>query len=113
MENEESVNSVVTTFGGLAITSRGRQILSEDWTRKAAKMLFLLLISFYDQPMNRESLMTLLWPDADSRTSRNNFKVTLNCLLNILDPERMPRTSGTSSIKNVPVAIFNIRRVLS
>lgn len=95
MENEESVNSVVTTFGGLAITSRGRQILSEDWTRKAAKMLFLLLISFYDQPMNRESLMTLLWPDADSRTSRNNFKVTLNCLLNILDPERMPRTSGT------------------
>ena len=61
MENEESVNSVVTTFGGLAITSRGRQILSEDWTRKAQLMQLLLLISFYDQPMNRESLMTLLW----------------------------------------------------
>ena len=51
--------------------------------------------------------MTLLWPDADGRTSRNNFKVTLNCLLNILDPDRMPRTSGTLIHKDRAILQFS------
>ena len=79
---------------------QGRQILSGDWTRQSAKQLFLLLISFYDIPMSREKLMNILWPDADERTGRNNFKVTLNCLLNTLEPERRPRMPSTFIRKN-------------
>lgn len=94
------LNSVITTFGGLSLMFQGRQILSGDWTRQSAKQLFLLLISFYDIPMSREKLMNILWPDADERTGRNNFKVTLNCLLNTLEPERRPRMPSTFIRKN-------------
>jgi len=38
--------------------------------------------------LTREQLAVYLWPDVDASTAANNFKVTLNALNQVLEPER-------------------------
>ena len=38
--------------------------------------------------LNREQITTILWPEADPETATNHFKVVLNTLNQVLEPER-------------------------
>ena len=64
---------------------------TQQWRRKAAKQLLILLITKRSLPIAKETLMAVLWPEAGIKSAQTNFKVALNYLIEILEPERQPR----------------------
>ena len=84
----------IKTLGGLQIYRQGVAISPKAWHRKAAKQMFVLLVTMKSAPVSKEKLMFNLWPDADGQIANRNFKVALNELTNILEPERKPRAQS-------------------
>ena len=78
----------IRMLGGF-IVKRGRQLISnKDWKREKAKLLLQLLAANWGKWLTREQLAVYLWPDVDASTAANNFKVTLNALNQVLEPDR-------------------------
>lgn len=84
----------IKTLGTFKILRKGEEISPNEWHRKAAKQLFFLLITMRAAPVSKEQLMVMLWPDADNKIALSNFKVVLNHLINILEPNRRPRVKS-------------------
>lgn len=80
----------VNTLGGFA-TRRGSQpVPANSWRRAKARQLFQVLITARSAPLDRDQLLEYLWPGMDPTSAGRNFKVTLNALYNVLEPERGP-----------------------
>lgn len=70
-------------------TWRGNQPIPQNgWRREKARQLFQILITFRDAPLDRDQIIELLWPDVDLAAAHRNFKVALNTLYNVLEPDR-------------------------
>lgn len=78
----------VKTLGAFGAWLGVRPIAPEDWKRGKARQLFQLLVGHAGHEVSKEQLATTLWPDADGLTANNNFKVVLNALNQVLEPER-------------------------
>jgi len=89
----------IKTFGGFKILCQGQEISSQKWHRKAAKQLLFLLIAMREAPVDKEKLMLFLWPDVEKKVALGNFKVVLNQLIKILEPDRKPRTESKFIVK--------------
>ena len=77
---------------GLFILQRGTEIVSGmEWHREKSKSLFQFLLAHRGRYLDREEILTELWPDIDTETAENRFKVTLNALNQVLEPDRPPR----------------------
>jgi DNA-binding SARP family transcriptional activator len=61
-----------------------------NWRREKTRHIFQLLLTFRNSPLEREQIFEHLWPDADPGTAQRNFKVALNTLFNVLEPNRKP-----------------------
>ncbi|MDX9990424.1 MAG: BTAD domain-containing putative transcriptional regulator [Anaerolineales bacterium] len=80
----------VQSLGGFQVWRGAQPISANAWRREKARQLFQLLITFRKAPLNRDQLCEYLWPEADPQTAQRNFKVTLNALYQVLEPERNP-----------------------
>jgi DNA-binding SARP family transcriptional activator len=70
---------------------RGRETVpANGWRREKARHLFQLLITYRHSPLDREQICEYLWPESDPSTSQRNFKIMLNTLYQVLEPEREP-----------------------
>jgi LuxR family transcriptional regulator, maltose regulon positive regulatory protein len=70
---------------------RGEQIIqSKSWRREKSRQLLQLLLSYRESGLDRDQIIEYLWPEMDPSTAQRNFKVTLNTLYNVLEPEREP-----------------------
>lgn len=91
----------ITALGGFVVRrSDGREISNRDWQREKARRLLQLLLTLRDQPLPREQITDLLWPDSDPVSADAGFKVVLNALTNALEPDR-PNRSQSSFIQKV------------
>jgi DNA-binding SARP family transcriptional activator len=52
--------------------------------------MFQLLLTYRHSPLDRDQISEYLWPEADIATAQRNFKITLNTLYQVLEPEREP-----------------------
>jgi len=78
----------VQTFGALQVW-RGRQPVAHgDWQREKTRQLFQLLVTYRHMPLDREQICEYLWPESDPEAAQRNFKVALNALYSVLEPER-------------------------
>jgi LuxR family maltose regulon positive regulatory protein len=78
----------IQTFGGFFVW-RGRQRLDkQDWKREKARQFLQVLVANKGRWLNREQITSILWPEADPETGANHFKVVLNTLNQVLEPER-------------------------
>ena len=78
----------VTTLGTFQVW-RGTQLIPPGgWRREKARQLLQLLLAFRDAPLDREQIIEYLWPESDPESAQRNFKVTLNTLYNVLEPDR-------------------------
>ncbi len=66
----------VGTFGQFALSANGRTLPVDRWYRRHALTLLKILVTNRREALHRESLIALLWPDADERRGRERLKVT-------------------------------------
>ncbi len=84
----------VETLGSFQVKRGSEVIPPNGWRREKSRQLFQLLISYRHSPLDRDQICEYLWPEADIATAQRNFKITLNTLYQVLEPER---DSGSDS----------------
>ena len=80
----------VQTLGGFQVWRGDEAIPPNGWRREKSRQLFQLLLTYRHAPLDRDQISEFLWPDADLATAHRNFKITLNTLYQVLEPERDP-----------------------
>ncbi|MCB9112854.1 MAG: AAA family ATPase [Anaerolineales bacterium] len=78
----------VETLGSFQVRRGSEPIPSNGWRREKSRQLFQLLLTYHQSPLDRDQICEYLWPDADLATAQRNFKITLNTLYQVLEPER-------------------------
>ena len=78
----------IETLGNFQV-KRGSEIIpSNGWRREKSRQLFQLLLTYRQSPLDRDQICEHLWPEADPATAQRNFKITLNTLYQVLEPDR-------------------------
>jgi len=78
----------VYTLGGFT-TYRGRTAIQPNsWRRAKSRQLFQLLLTYRHSALDRDQILEYLWPGMDPTAAGRNFKVTLNSLYHVLEPDR-------------------------
>lgn len=85
---------LIKSFGPLKIWRQGQEVDLQEWRRSMSRKLFQIMVSGRKQWLHRDRLMNELWPEVSENTAQRNFKVVLNQLMNVLEPERQPRAPG-------------------
>jgi LuxR family transcriptional regulator, maltose regulon positive regulatory protein len=80
----------VQTLGKFQVWRGAEPIPANGWQREKARQLFQILLSYRQAPLDRDQICEFLWPDGDPAAAQRNFKIALNTLLRVLEPERPP-----------------------
>lgn len=78
----------VRALGEFAAFRGETAIPPNSWRRAKARQLFQLLLTFRHASLDRDQILEYLWPGTDPTAAGRNFKVTLNSLYHVLEPER-------------------------
>lgn len=77
----------IMLLGGLRVEVEGQAVPHSAWQSKRARELLRILAVRRGQPVAREVLTDLLWPDAGGAAG-NRLSVALSTLRGVLDPDR-------------------------
>ena len=80
----------VFTLGGFAAHKGETAIAANSWRRAKARQLFQLLLTYRHAALDRDQILEHLWPGMEPTAAGRNFKVTLNTLYQVLEPQREP-----------------------
>ena len=80
----------VQTLGSFQVWRGGEALPSNGWRRESARQLFQLFITYRHAPLDRDQICEFLWPAVDVTIAHRNFKIALNTLYQVLEPERDP-----------------------
>ncbi len=80
----------VQTLGAFQVWRGADPISTNGWRREKSRQLFQILLTYRHTSLDRDQICEFLWPEADPATAQRNFKVTLNALYQVLEPEREP-----------------------
>ncbi|MFC4411229.1 BTAD domain-containing putative transcriptional regulator [Chungangia koreensis] len=70
----------------------GKEVVGDrKWQRDKAKELFIFLLLNRGRFAAKEEIMSVLWKDSDLESADRDFKVALNALLKVLEPNRGAR----------------------
>lgn len=81
----------IRALGPMKVWRGIEEITDGHWKREKAKELFQLFIAFRNELLPRERIFELLWPHQDLETAGRDFKVALNALNSVLEPDRRAR----------------------
>jgi DNA-binding SARP family transcriptional activator len=70
-----SADLVVRALGGTDVWARGTKI--ETWATQRGLMVLRYLVLHRERPVQRETLMDLLWPHSSVNAARNNLNVAI------------------------------------
>jgi LuxR family transcriptional regulator, maltose regulon positive regulatory protein len=85
----------VQTLGPFRLWRGAQEVPDGDWTRKKARQVFHLLLTYRHTMLEREQIAEMLWPELDPETAERDFKIAYSALNNVLEPLRR---------RNAPVA---------
>lgn len=80
----------VQTLGRFQVWRGDRPIPPNGWRREKSRQLFQLFLTYRHSPLDRDQICEFLWPEMDPLTAQRNFKIALNTLYQVLEPEREP-----------------------
>jgi ATP/maltotriose-dependent transcriptional regulator MalT/DNA-binding SARP family transcriptional activator len=80
----------VFTLGGFAAYKGETAVAATSWRRAKARQLFQLLLTYRHTALDRDQILEHLWPGMEPTAAGRNFKVTLNTLYQVLEPQREP-----------------------
>ncbi|MBY0121089.1 transcriptional regulator [Bacillus sp. S/N-304-OC-R1] len=81
----------MNTLGKFQVWLGEKEVEEKDWQRGKAKELLQLFISNHHKLIPKEEIFQLLWADQDEKSAARDFKVALNALNNVLEPNRKAR----------------------
>jgi DNA-binding SARP family transcriptional activator len=79
----------VQTLGGFQVWRGCQPIEHGDWKREKTRQLWQLLVTYRNAPLDREQICEYLWPGTAPEAAGRNFKVALNTLYKVLEPDRV------------------------
>jgi len=77
----------VYLLGGFRVLRAGEPVQASQWRSRKARDLFKILVLRRGQPLSRERLMDLLWPDEPAQRAANRLSVLLTTVRTVLDPD--------------------------
>jgi len=78
----------IETLGGFQVKRGNETLPPNGWRREKSRQLFQLLITYRQSPLDRDQICEHLWPEADPAMVQRNFKIALNTLYQVLEPDR-------------------------
>ena len=78
----------VNTLGNFRVWRGDVEIDTREWKRDKARQLFQLLLTRHGKPLQREEITEKLWPALSPEAAQRDFKVALNALNKVLEPNR-------------------------
>ena len=78
----------IQSLGSFQVWRGDEAIPSNGWRREKSKQLFQLLLTYRHAPLDRDQICEHLWPEAEPSTAQRNFKIALNTLYQVLEPDR-------------------------
>ena len=90
----------IQTLGKFQVWKGDELIPNNGWRRAKARLLFQLFITYRDTMLDRDQICEHLWPGAEPKTSERNFKITLNTLYQVLEPDRDPGRESAYIIRD-------------
>ncbi|WP_249365260.1 BTAD domain-containing putative transcriptional regulator [Cytobacillus citreus] len=81
----------IHTLGKFQVWLGEKEVEEKDWQRGKAKELLQLFITNHDKLIPKDEIFQLLWIDQDEKSAARDFKVALNALNNVLEPNRKAR----------------------
>ncbi|WP_075617867.1 BTAD domain-containing putative transcriptional regulator [Paenisporosarcina indica] len=84
----------IQLLGPMSISRGQEEIDNRKWQREKAKDLFVYLFIHKDRYVPKDELVRELFVDQDEKTANRDFKVALNALYNVLEPNRSPRAES-------------------
>ncbi|MBU9714345.1 BTAD domain-containing putative transcriptional regulator [Evansella tamaricis] len=83
----------IQTFREFKVFRGEEEILERDWKRGKAKELLQLFITKRKHLLQKEEIFELLWGGQDEEVAGRDFKVALNTLNKVLEPDRKARST--------------------
>lgn len=80
----------VQTLGSFAVWRGAQPLPPNAWRREKSRQLFQLLVTHRNSLLDREQIIEHLWPGVEPAAAQRNFKVALNTLFQVLEPDRDP-----------------------
>jgi DNA-binding SARP family transcriptional activator len=92
----DSMALQVQTLGGFRLWRDGREVEASTWGREKALHLFQFLITARRSTahLHKEQIIDRLWPELSAEEGDRDFKVALNAIYKVLEPERQPRVES-------------------
>ncbi|WP_262173751.1 BTAD domain-containing putative transcriptional regulator [Saccharococcus sp. Marseille-Q5394] len=81
----------VQLLGPFAIHLGLEEVADRKWQRDKSKEIFIYLLLNKNRYVPKEEIMQALWEDADDKSADRDFKVALNALLKVIEPNRSAR----------------------
>lgn len=78
----------IRTLGGFRVWRGQEEIGGKAWGREKARQLFHLFLAHRGQLLPKPRIIDTLWPDLDMGAADGTFRVALNALNKVLEPER-------------------------
>jgi DNA-binding SARP family transcriptional activator len=83
----------VDTLGGFHLWRDDLEVEAAAWSREKALHLFQFFVTMrhYASPLHKEQIIDRLWPELSLEEGDRDFKVALNTIYKVLEPNRPPR----------------------
>ena len=90
----------VETLGSFRVWRGSELIHSNGWQREKSRQLFQLFLTNHKNPLDRDQICEYLWPESDPQTAQRNFKIALNTLYHVLEPDRQPGSESAYILRD-------------
>lgn len=92
----QAVALQIQTLGSFRLWRNGVEIEPAAWGREKALHLFQFLVTARRRTshLHKEQIIDRLWPELNSEEGGRDFKVALNAIFKVLEPERPPRAES-------------------
>lgn len=84
----------VKTLGQFRVWLGEKEVDSRSWQRGKAKELFQLFITNKHKLIPKEEIYQILWPEQTENNAARDFKVALNALNHVIEPNRKARANS-------------------
>ncbi len=92
--SERELSLRIKSLGALEVSVADRTITNRGWKGMTARRLLSRLLVEDGRPISRERIEADLWPDATRTNARNNLRVALHRLRDVLEPRRRAREAS-------------------
>lgn len=102
----------IQTLGSFRVWLGQQEVGADAWQRSKTKELFQLLLTRRKEWLSKDEIRSYLWPNQDAAAGLSGFKVALNTLYKVLEPERKARGTPYFIERKGPLYRLNLNGIV-